>query len=81
MGDSTTSATVVSPSFKVLKMLLRKHFYVPNVQTYIPGTDLRKVIIDELLLLENTVTLWEEITHNTPSHYEKHSVELLKNVP
>ena len=63
-----------------LEMLVRKHLNVQDIQTYIPGTDLRKVIIDKLLLSENIITLWEDIAQNIPSHYEKYSVELLKNV-
>ena len=38
-----------------IEMAIRQHFSVPNVHTYIPGTDLRKHILDKVLESEPTL--------------------------
>ena len=63
-----------------IDMLLRSHFNVANIQTYIPGTDLRRLVMDEIMSSENIVTKWEEVASGIPPRYEKYSVELLRIV-
>ena len=61
-----------------IEMVIRQHFSVPDVHTYIPGTDLRRHILDKVLESEPTLSYWEAIADSIPTKYEQYSIELLK---
>ena len=50
------------------------------MQMYVPGTDLRKIVVEKVVTSDNIVASWERIADNIPTNYEKYSFELLKSV-
>lgn len=61
-------------------MVVRHHLNIPAIQSYLPNTDLREVIIKEALGSSSLLPYWETIAHYIPSRYEKYSIELLKAI-
>ena len=61
-------------------MVVRKHLNVPNIQSYQSDTDLREVILKEVLDSQSVLSYWETIADIIPARYEKYSVELLRVV-
>ena len=47
--------------FQSIDLLLRQHFNVPDVQMYVPGTDLRKIVVEKVVTSDNIVASWERI--------------------
>ena len=65
---------------EAIEMVVRKHLNVPNIQSYQPDTDLRKVILKEALDPQSVLSYWETIADVIPARYEKYRVELLRVV-
>ena len=63
-----------------IEVIVRKHINNGAVQLYIPGTDVRKLITDEVIASQNVITLWEKVAKNIPTKYELYSIELLGEV-
>ena len=62
-----------------IEMVLRQHLNIPDVLTYVPGTDLRKHISKDVLENHDIMILWETIA-DIPDKYEQYSVELLVQI-
>ena len=58
-------------------MVIRRHLNVQNTQVFTPGTDLRKVIMDEVLKSDSILSRWKGIAQCIPAKYKPYSIELL----
>lgn len=65
---------------EVIEMVVRKYFNVPIIQSYLPDTDLRELILKEALDSQSVLSYWETIADIIPARYEEYSVELLRVV-
>ena len=61
-------------------MLFRQHFNVHKVQMYVPGSDLRRTVGEEVLCSDRIITCWERIVQDIPQKYEQYTIELLKAI-
>ena len=64
-----------------IEVIVRKH--INNdiiVHAYIPGTDVRKLILDEALVSQSVINLWEKASKMIPLKYESYSIELLREI-
>ena len=60
-----------------MEKVVRKHLNSQEVHSYIPGTDLRNKIKQEVVKSPVILPQWETIAQPIPAKYEKYSIELL----
>lgn len=60
--------------FESIEVVVCRHI---NTETYTPGSDIRKIILEEALSSPPITFLWENVAQAIPTKYEKYSIELL----
>ena len=60
-----------------MEKVVRKHLNDQNMLTHMPGTDVRKIIQQEVLKSPVILSQWETIAQPISAKYEKYSIELL----
>ena len=58
-------------------MVVRQYLNVEDIRTYIPGTDIRKRITEDVMKSLSILSNWETLAQSIPDTYEKYSIELL----
>ena len=61
-----------------IELVARRHLNVQNAQVSIPGTDISRLIVEDVIQSESILICWEAIAHSIPANYEPYSVELLQ---
>ena len=61
-----------------IELVARQHLDVQNIQISTPWTNVRRLIVDEVIKSETILSCWEAIAHSIPTKYEQYSIELLQ---
>ena len=61
-----------------IELVARHHLNVKNVQVLSPGTNIRRLIVEDVIRSESILSCWEAIALSIPTKYEVYSVELLQ---
>ena len=61
-----------------IELVARRHLNVQNVQVLTPGTNIRRLIVEDVIKSELILSCWEAIAHCIPTKYKAYSVELLQ---
>ena len=61
-----------------IELVARLHLNIQNVQVSTPGTNICKVIMEDVINSESILSHWEVIAQCSPAEHEQHSMELLQ---
>ena len=61
-----------------IELLTRRHLNVESVQVLTPGTNICKLIMEDVIRSGPILSRWETIAHNIPTKYEPYSIDLLQ---
>ena len=63
-----------------IELVTRRHLNLKNVQVLASDTNIRKLIMDGVLLSESVLACWETVAYHIPVKYEPYSMELLRHI-
>ena len=61
-----------------IELVVRQHLNVQNIQVSIPGTNIHRLIVEDVIKSESILSHWEALAHCIPTKYEPYSMELLQ---
>ena len=61
-----------------IELVTRRHLNVQSAQVLTPGTNIRRLIVEDVIKSEPILFRWEAIAHTIPTKYEPYSIELLQ---
>ena len=61
----------------IIELVARRHLDVRNVQVSTPGTNIHRLIVEDVIKSESILS-WETISHSIPTKYETYGIELLQ---
>ena len=63
-----------------IELVTRQHLNLKNIQVLASGTNMCKLIMDDMLLSESVLSCWETVAYHIPAKYEPYSMELLRHI-
>ena len=63
---------------ELIELVVRQHLNIQNAQAITPGTNIRQLIMKDVIKSESILSCWEVIAHSIPTKYEPYSIELLQ---
>ena len=63
-----------------IELVTRQHLHLKNIQVLSSGSNIQKLIMDDVLLSESVLACWEKVAYHIPVKYEPYSLELLRHI-
>lgn len=63
-----------------IELVIRRHLNTQSAQVLTPGTNIRQLIMEDVLKSGPLLSRWEAIAHTIPDKYEPYSIELLQAI-